>query len=61
MIPAETILDMPEGAGSTSDNYVFSSTHHSHSRTHSVTMYNVVDQLVGIGTLSFLLVSSFLH
>ena len=43
---------MPKGPGSTSDNYVFSSTH-SHSRTHSVTTYSVADRLVGIGTLSY--------
>ena len=52
MIPAETILDMPKGPGSTLDNYVFSSTH-SHSRNHSVTTYSVVDRLVGIGILSY--------
>ena len=43
---------MPKRPGSTSDNYVFSSTH-SHSRTHSVTTYSVADRLVGIGTLSY--------
>ena len=48
-------MEMPKGPGSTSDNHVIAFTH-SHSRTHSVTTYNVY-RLLGIDTLSFSLVS----